>query len=185
MKKNVPVTLVNLKTGETVSADSITLFCLKVGLTGNEKFHFTSLLNGKEIRYKGWVLPNTYQQLTEKHCWEDAFGNILPDLSILDVMERKKQKSISPAVKAMMRGEVGFLGLFLRGQRPDYVSPPKSRKNWVLVKNGKEFTSHVRRDVAKLAGISDRSVVALEQGLVVSVKGVRIKSVERTKNSIF
>lgn len=183
--RNVPVTLVNLKTGETVSSESITLFCEKVGLVGNERFHFTNLLKGDESSYKGWVLPKTYQQLTEKHSWEDVYGNPIPDLSIMEIMEKKKMKTISPAIKAMMRGEVGLLGLFLRGKRPDYVAPPLSRKNWILTKNGTEFTSRVRRDVAKLAGISDRSVSSMEKGLVVSVKGVRIKSVERSKISIF
>ena len=174
-----PVTLTNLRTGKTVSCSSVAAFCKKVHRDKNEVYHFSPLLNGKIKIYKGWVLPETYEKLTRPHDWEDIYGNSFKNLSVYQILQKRSKIVISPSIKRFLNGATnGFMGLFLSSQKPDYIQEEKIKKTWTLVKGETKYVGPNVHQVAQQAGLCDRSVADMAKGLVMSVKGVSIHSIE-------
>lgn len=112
---NKPVTFQNYKTGRIISAPSTKIFCLKAGLGGNDRFHFTPVIQGKRFHFKGWGLI-----YNKKAILADIYGHEYK-LDNLFVFSRKYELNINK-LKQLIEGEIDFYnGIFLKGNYPDNI----------------------------------------------------------------
>lgn len=67
------VKFIQITTGQIDQSISITSFCDKHKELGKyAKHHFTEILNGKRLHYKGWMLEDTYNRIDKNKVIESC-----------------------------------------------------------------------------------------------------------------
>lgn len=186
MKKRF-IHLCNFVTGESVSAQSVVDFCKKVGFKKNERYHLTPILEGKEISFKNWVLPETYKFLSTKLDLIDIFGNEYC-LTPLEVMNKiGKKRNFSGDFGSFVRGKIKSIkGLHIKGSQTVFTKPLDKIQEIVLEKDGVQISAGSKAEASKKIGISRRSLIDMSYGRKEKTKDWRIKDIKMVENrSVF
>lgn len=174
----VPCTLVNVVSGRTISAKSITEFCHKAGLGKLAKYHITPVMQGQRLHYRNWTMPGVADKRLDL---KDVYGNRY-QTTVGKLMANRTFST--QAIRRLANGEV-FQGVSRADIQTDgTISPRAVRvKQYALrTKSGLVVKGQRLKDVADQTGISMHSAWLLTRGFTSSVDGVtfhRVKTEQR------
>ncbi len=175
--------LVNVRTGKTLKANSITEFCKKARLYGNSKFHLTPILDGNRLVYKNWMRPEVYHLFSQKVNLKDFYGN---KYSLTGFQLRGKLDLTTTYLGAykFLTGKVkSYRGLYLENTPINQIKPNKKIGKVYLRKGNRIYCTTTSRTDEK-HGISYRSVYDLVRGKHAVRKGFEFDHAEYKQQSV-
>lgn len=186
MKIKRPVKLIELSSGRVQEATSVGEFCRDRGYSNNEKYHFTPLLNNERWMYKGWVLPETYEAVTEEQEWVDIYGNEYC-LSIYQICRKLGlERTFTSIVSKFLMGErESIFEIYLKSTKRKFLNPKNyTVEYYEIEKEGKVVRGKNTTELQVKTGSCRTGFNRLFYGHSEVVCGWKIKNIKIKNKSI-
>ncbi len=169
--------LQNWKTGKIIEAKSISEFCRLAGLSKNDKFHLTPVLDAKPQRYsfKGWHIPRN-----DNFNFKDIHGN---EYKVKNVIKFALENGIHLSkLFDLIDDKISiYNGLFLK-ERPQLFKK-RSKLRIEIERNGVKLSNISQSKLANIIHIDRANISNLVYGKYHQAKGWKLSNLTEIPNT--